>query len=80
MNQKFSANKKLGQHFLKDKKVILDILNSMPEATGQHVMEIGPGPGAITDHLLTLDRKLLLIEKDQRFVKYGSKKISTVFF
>ncbi len=73
MNQKFSANKKLGQHFLKDKKVILDILNSMPEAT-HSIMEIGPGPGAITDHLLTLDRKLLLIEKDQRFVEYWKQK------
>lgn len=73
MNPKFTANKKLGQHFLKDKKVISDILLTMPPATSL-ILEIGPGPGAITDHLIPLQKKVLLIEKDQRFVEHWQKQ------
>jgi 16S rRNA (adenine1518-N6/adenine1519-N6)-dimethyltransferase len=69
MSPKFSANKKLGQHFLKDQKVIEKILATMPLKT-THILEIGPGPGAITEHLTKLEKNLLLLEMDKRFVEH----------
>lgn len=69
MNKAFSPNKKLGQHFLKDQKTIDTIIKSMPTDTST-IVEIGPGTGAITEHLISLNKNLILIEKDKRFVDY----------
>lgn len=76
MNSKFLANKKLGQHFLKDQNALAKILASMPTETTA-IIEIGPGPGAITQHLETLQKKLILIEKDERFAKHWNDKNMT---
>lgn len=70
---KFFANKKLGQHFLKDQNAISTIIKTMPTDTST-ILEIGPGPGAITDHLIALKKKLILIEKDRRFVEYWNTR------
>lgn len=68
MNENKKPNKRLGQHFLKDQKTIQSILNKMPKNTDL-ILEIGPGLGAITEHLSLLQKKIILIEKDPRFVK-----------
>jgi len=59
------ARKSLGQHFLRDGSAIARIAAAIPE--GAHVLEIGPGPGAITEALLARAARLTLIEKDDRF-------------
>jgi 16S rRNA (adenine1518-N6/adenine1519-N6)-dimethyltransferase len=60
------ANKSLGQHFLKDQKVIQLITdNFVSEADA--LLEIGPGPGILTQHLAKHDLPLHVIEKDERF-------------
>lgn len=60
------ADKDLGQHFLKDKKVIDGICQDVPsEATG--LIEVGPGPATLTQTLATLEKKFYVVEKDTRF-------------
>ena len=43
--------KKLGQHFLKDELIAKRIVDSF-DASGKSVVEIGPGMGVLTKHLL----------------------------
>jgi 16S rRNA (adenine1518-N6/adenine1519-N6)-dimethyltransferase len=61
------AKKSLGQHFLKDPSAISRITKAVPE--GGRVLEIGPGPGAITRPLLKRAGQLAVIEMDDRFAE-----------
>jgi 16S rRNA (adenine1518-N6/adenine1519-N6)-dimethyltransferase len=61
------ANKALGQHFLKDSKVIDSICHDFT-AVASSLIEIGPGPGALTTQLHQQGKPLLVIERDQRFI------------
>lgn len=60
------ANKELGQHFLKDKSVIEKIVGDCPEDCDV-IVEVGPGPGALTKPLSEIGKPLYLIEMDTRF-------------
>lgn len=66
------AKKALGQHFLKDRKAIATIAGAVAE--GANAVEIGPGPGAITEPLLERVAKLTVIEKDDRFAEHWSRR------
>lgn len=60
------ADKDLGQHYLKDKKVIEGICADVPaEATA--IIEVGPGPATLTTTLATLQKRFYVVEKDLRF-------------
>ncbi len=65
LNETPRAKKSLGQHFLKDARIsarIVDLLRIMP---GDRVLEIGPGPGALTDIIHSRGpAEFRLIEKD----------------
>lgn len=60
------ANKDLGQHFLKDQNIISKICSDHGRETCG-ILEIGPGPGVLTNHLAKLKRPYHVIEKDSRF-------------
>ncbi|GAV21023.1 16S rRNA (adenine1518-N6/adenine1519-N6)-dimethyltransferase [Mariprofundus micogutta] len=62
------AKKALGQHFLRDHSAIRRIAHAVPE--GANAIEIGPGPGAITESLLARVGKLCVIEMDDRFAEH----------
>ncbi|MCF7821539.1 MAG: 16S rRNA (adenine(1518)-N(6)/adenine(1519)-N(6))-dimethyltransferase RsmA [Mariprofundaceae bacterium] len=66
------AKKALGQHFLKDRKAIETIAAAVSE--GANAVEIGPGPGAITELLLERVAKLTVIEKDNRFAEQWQQR------
>ena len=58
------VKKSLGQNFLIDKNIIKKIIN-LTELKDKHVIEIGPGKGALTSEILNKDPKsLTIIEKD----------------
>lgn len=63
---KSKANKNLGQHFLTDKNVI-DKITSDYAQEAQVIIEVGPGPGALTQKLSLIDKPLYLVEMDKRF-------------
>lgn len=56
--------KSLGQNFLKDEKVLGDIIKAADLSDFDNVIEIGPGEGALTQELLRHARKIICIEKD----------------
>jgi 16S rRNA (adenine1518-N6/adenine1519-N6)-dimethyltransferase len=56
--------KSLGQNFLVDQNIINKIVRSADIQPDDAVLEIGPGRGALTDHLAERADRLLLIEFD----------------
>ena len=46
------ARKRFGQNFLHDPGVLSRIVGALSPASGDHILEIGPGRGALTDLLL----------------------------
>lgn len=59
------ANKKLGQHFLHDPAIIGRILDAVRPRAGEHIVEIGPGRGALTLPLAASEARLSLVELDR---------------
>jgi 16S rRNA (adenine1518-N6/adenine1519-N6)-dimethyltransferase len=59
------ARKRFGQNFLKDKNIIERIVRTIDPKPGEHLIEIGPGHGAITDRLLQSGCDLDVIEIDR---------------
>lgn len=57
--------KRFGQHFLHDPAVIERIVASVAPERGQHLVEIGPGRGAITMPLLRLAGEMDAVELDR---------------
>ena len=45
------ARKRFGQHFLHDAQVLQRITDAVALKSGQRVLEIGPGTGALTEYL-----------------------------
>lgn len=69
-NQKPYAKRSLGQNFLIDQNFQNKILRSIKNVyKNQTIVEIGPGRGAITQHLKDFAKKLILIEKDSDFAE-----------
>lgn len=61
-----SASKALGQNFLFDEK-LLDRIAAIPgPLTGEHVYEVGPGPGGLTRALLRAGANVVAVERDRR--------------
>jgi 16S rRNA (adenine1518-N6/adenine1519-N6)-dimethyltransferase len=48
------ANKALGQHFLHNELICEQIVNELETTTSYNLLEVGPGPGAITKYLIKL--------------------------
>lgn len=62
------ARKRFGQNFLHDANVIHRIINAINPQPGDRVVEIGPGLGAITQHLLDAAGSLDVVELDRDLV------------
>jgi 16S rRNA (adenine1518-N6/adenine1519-N6)-dimethyltransferase len=65
------ANKALGQHFLRDEHIALQIVEAFTAYlhAGQ-VLEIGPGQGVLTKYLLEKKIDLTCVELDNRMADY----------
>jgi 16S rRNA (adenine1518-N6/adenine1519-N6)-dimethyltransferase len=63
------AKKSFGQHFLLDLNVTRKIARLAGPFEGRTVVEVGPGPGGLTQALLESDAgNVVAIEKDRRFL------------
>lgn len=61
--------KRFGQHFLHERGVISRIVNELDLRPSDHVVEIGPGLGALTDYLLPKLDHLDVVELDRDLAK-----------
>ncbi len=56
--------KSWGQHFLTNAHLAQQIAAAVPAAPGETILEIGPGRGALTRHLLAREGPLIVVEFD----------------
>ena len=56
--------KRLGQHFLRDTRLLARIADALGAAAGDTVIEIGPGPGGLTAALAERAGRVVALEKD----------------
>lgn len=71
------AKRSLGQHFLVSSRAIDGILEAARRGAARGaagVVEIGPGPGALTEGLAALGLPLVLVEKDDAFAPELAKR------
>ncbi len=59
---------RLGQHFLNADWVARDLTKSVNVRDGETILEIGPGTGVLTRHLLKTGAPVVAIEKDEVLV------------
>ena len=71
--KKFRAKKRLGQNFLIDGEVIDDIIEAADIQPDETVVEIGGGLGFVTERLVELAKKVVVIELDEDMVEQLSK-------
>jgi 16S rRNA (adenine1518-N6/adenine1519-N6)-dimethyltransferase len=76
--------KRFGQNFLHDRGIIERIIQSIKPQLGEHLLEIGPGQGALTEYLAAANVKLDCVELDRdlaRFLDnlYGSMPGFTIY-
>lgn len=65
--------KRFGQHFLVDHHIIAEIIHIIHPLSGDQIIEIGPGLGALTQPLLNNLGALQVIEIDRDIVDYLSR-------
>ena len=73
----FKPKQSLGQNFLSDQNYVLKICDAFVDKSsdGHRVVEIGPGPGALTRVLYQRYPSMTAIEIDQRAVAFLGEKI-----
>ena len=68
--------KKWGQNFIQDQNIIKKIITVINPEKNDRIIEIGPGKGALTEHLLNL-KKITAIEIDPLLCSYLKEKIDS---
>ena len=61
--------KRFGQNYIRDKNVLLKIINEFNPRPEDKIIEIGPGRGALTKLLLEKVNNLTVVEIDTRVIK-----------
>jgi 16S rRNA (adenine1518-N6/adenine1519-N6)-dimethyltransferase len=64
------TKKSLGQNFLVDESVIERIVGALVPRQEETLVEIGPGRGALTEHLIERTGRLVAVEFDRELVPY----------
>ncbi len=72
-----SPRKRFGQNFLQDDQIIQRIINAISPTIKQHLVEIGPGKGALTEYLLKYNCQLDIIELDNDLFKMLVEELSS---
>ena len=70
-----TLKKSLGQHFLKDDKVVGQIIAALMAHPFSNLLEVGPGGGALTKHLVKIPNvHFKAVELDEEKVEYLHKE------
>jgi 16S rRNA (adenine1518-N6/adenine1519-N6)-dimethyltransferase len=71
----YTLKKSLGQHFLKDQKVVDKIIAALMQHPFKNLLEVGPGGGALTKHLVKIPNiHFKAVELDEEKVNYLLKE------
>ena len=62
--------KALGQHFLIDDSIAARIADTLADYRGRPVLEVGPGTGVLTRHLLAAGHDLSVVEIDPASISF----------
>ena len=62
--------KRLGQHFLRDTQLLARIADALGAGAGDTVVEVGPGPGGLTEALASRAGRVIAIEKDRELAAH----------
>ena len=68
LDRMYTLKKSLGQHFLKDETVCASIVDTLQANPFTRLLEVGPGGGALTSHLLKIkemDFKAIEIDREK---------------
>lgn len=71
----FKPNKQLGQNFLINEQIADRIIEAANLSKEDTVLEIGPGPGILTDRLVRVAGQVLAIEKDYELIDRLRKRM-----
>lgn len=71
------AKKSLGQNFLMDETIVRRIVEALELSANDVVLEIGPGRGALTQHLVRSDATIIAIEIDRDIVPFLLEKFGS---
>ena len=74
IEESLRPRKSLGQNFLIDDNIARKIVRAAEIHAGDVVLEIGPGKGAITKHLIGQAERVIAVELDKRAVEVLRKK------
>ena len=75
----YTLKKSLGQHFLKDEKVVDKIIAELKRHSFKNLLEVGPGGGALTKQLIALPGiHFKAVELDEEKVNYLQKQFSAL--
>src|SRR3989344_603830 len=66
--------KRLGQHFLRNKKILEEIARAAELSKRDIVLEVGPGHGELTEFLARRAKKVIAIEKDWELISQLREK------
>lgn len=69
--------RKYGQNFLARPEIAAELLEDLPYSRKDHILEIGPGHGAMTRVMLPRCEALTAVEIDEECVKYLHRKFRT---
>jgi 16S rRNA (adenine1518-N6/adenine1519-N6)-dimethyltransferase len=75
----YTLKKSLGQHFLKDEKVVEKIIAALRQHPFKNLLEVGPGGGALTKHLIKIPNiRFKAVELDEEKVNYLLKQFPSL--
>lgn len=63
-------SRRLGQNFLIDANLLQAIVRAADPRPGERILEVGPGTGALTEHLLAAGARVTAVEYDHRLYAY----------
>jgi len=70
-------SKRLGQHFLRDQRIIHRIIEALAPKAGETIVEIGPGTGALTSVLVERAGRLIAVEFDHKLTPLLNERFSS---
>lgn len=68
--KKLKPKKFLGQHFLNNEEVSIRIIKKIDITNIETIIEVGPGMGVLSRHIIKLKKKLVFVEIDSDAVNY----------